>query len=335
MDTDLLKQQSKWKDGLKEIRQIMGQVEQQGFSNLKSWKNHWDHQLYKALEHQYQVGLEALNEYLPEIEVFLTYRQRKIQFQPPIEEIRMKYYSQLKRFLAIPKLFRGCNESTENLIFPAIIERNAHRFSHLFRKAEELFAQLEKKRDHFLDWVALGSVDIEDFIQENFKLAEDWDQNFSASKARGQDIGRLPSGKDKLQCIIINYAPLRSEIELLNRKYWDILAITLQRSIIGDIEAIENFTTEATDNLRRQPQTVEEIGEANSMHKNYQEKTPDMLTLFENADKKNKVLTKWTREQVDHVHRIGDVWDNFVSLMDNHEDLISRQVEAIKGKDMT
>ena len=74
MDTDLLKQQNKWKDGLKDIRGIMSQVEQQGFSNLKSWRNHWDHQLYKALEHQYQVGLEALNEYLPEIEVYITYR---------------------------------------------------------------------------------------------------------------------------------------------------------------------------------------------------------------------------------------------------------------------
>ena len=74
----------------------------------------------------------------------------------------------------------------------------------------------------------------------------------SASKARGQDIGRLPSGKEKLQCISINYAPLRSEIELLNRRYWDILMITLQRSIINDIETIEKFTSEATDNLRKQ-----------------------------------------------------------------------------------
>ena len=112
------------------------------------YRNHWDHQLYKALEHQYQVGLEALNEYLPEIEVFITYRQQKLQFQPPIEEIRMKYYSQLKRFLAIPKNFRGVSESSENLIFPAIIERNAHRFSHLFSKAEELFIQLVKKYIH-------------------------------------------------------------------------------------------------------------------------------------------------------------------------------------------
>ena len=109
---------------------------------LSFFRNHWDHQLYKALEHQYQVGLEALNEYLPEIEVFITYRQQKLQFQPPIEEIRMKYYSQLKRFLAIPKNFRGVSESSENLIFPSIIERNAHRFSHLFSKAEELFIQL-------------------------------------------------------------------------------------------------------------------------------------------------------------------------------------------------
>ena len=109
---------------------------------LSIFRNHWDHQLYKALEHQYQVGLEALNEYLPEIEVFITYRQQKLQFQPPIEEIRMKYYSQLKRFLAIPKNFRGVSESSENLIFPSIIERNAHRFSHLFSKAEELFIQL-------------------------------------------------------------------------------------------------------------------------------------------------------------------------------------------------
>ena len=56
MNTDLLKQQAKWKEILKEIRQIMTSVEQEGFTNLKTWRNHWDRQLYKALEHQYQVS---------------------------------------------------------------------------------------------------------------------------------------------------------------------------------------------------------------------------------------------------------------------------------------
>ncbi len=55
MDTDLLRQQNKWKEILKEIRQIMSNVEQEGFTNLKTWRNHWDRQLYKTLEHQYQV----------------------------------------------------------------------------------------------------------------------------------------------------------------------------------------------------------------------------------------------------------------------------------------
>lgn len=55
MDTDLLRHQMQWKEGLKEIRQIMTQVEQDGFTNLKTWRNHWDRQLYKTLEHQYQV----------------------------------------------------------------------------------------------------------------------------------------------------------------------------------------------------------------------------------------------------------------------------------------
>lgn len=47
----------------------------QGFAveNMKTWKAHWDRQLYKALEHQYQMGLEALNENLPEIKIELTF----------------------------------------------------------------------------------------------------------------------------------------------------------------------------------------------------------------------------------------------------------------------
>ena len=55
MNTDLLRQRQKWKDGIKDIRQIMTRVEEEGFTGLKVWRNHWDRQLYKALEHQYQV----------------------------------------------------------------------------------------------------------------------------------------------------------------------------------------------------------------------------------------------------------------------------------------
>ena len=76
MGVDLLRQQQRWKSTLMDIRHMMASLIQEGFnpSNMKSWRLHWDHQLYKALEHQYQMGLESLNENLPEIKIELIYR---------------------------------------------------------------------------------------------------------------------------------------------------------------------------------------------------------------------------------------------------------------------
>lgn len=335
MNTDLLRQQNKWKDILKEIRLIMTQVEQNGFTNLKTWRAHWDRQLYKALEHQYQVGLEALNEHLPEIQVDLIYRQQQLQFRPPIEEIRMKYFTQLKRFLSIPNNFRGVGESTENLIFPLIIERNAHRFGHLFKKAEELFQRLEHVKMKFKDWVVLGSVNLEEMIEENCLTPEDWERNFRSSKAKGQEIGRINMANEKIDCIQVSVNPVRTEIEMLNRKLWDTLVNMLQRSILNDITDIEKFAVEAMDTLRKQPQSVDEIGEANKKHKEYEELSPTMMKKFENADQKNKILAAWSRESVDQVARVAGIWDNFTSLMGNFELVISKQVEAIQSNLMT
>merc|ERR1712155_21970 len=57
--------------------------------------------------------------------------------------------------------------------------------------------------------------------------------------------------------------------------------------------------------------------------------------MFQNADRKNRILTAWTRENVDQVTRVTGIWDNFSSLMENHELIISKQVDAIKANLMT
>ncbi|XP_069679211.1 cytoplasmic dynein 2 heavy chain 1 isoform X2 [Periplaneta americana] len=335
MNTDLLRHQQQWKEGLKDIRNIMSQVEDQKFSNMKSWRAHWDRQLYKALEHQYQVGLEALNEHLPEIKVELVYRQQKLQFRPPMEEIRTKYYGQLKRFLAIPNNFRGVSESNESLIFPTIIDRNAHRFGHLFVKAEELFGRLDAVKDRWLQWVALGSVDLDQLAEQYLHTSEDWDRNFRASKTWSQEIAKLPTTDEKIDCFSVSFLPVRAEIELHNRRYWDTVVSSLQSSIVRDVSAIEKFTSESTELLSRQPQTVEEIGEANAKHAEIMKVSPEMLKVFEEAEKKNKTLASWTKERVEQVSRMAAMWDNFQAMLDNHQYLLSKQVEGIKSNLMT
>nr|CAD7453928.1 unnamed protein product [Timema tahoe] len=308
MNTDLLRHQQQWKDGLKDIRGVVGLVESQKFSNMKSWRAHWDRQLYKALEHQYQVGLAALDQHLPEIKIELVYRychlyseiitlkqsavdiqpcnptiaslyslhlkklsvQQKLQFRPPMEEIRMKYYGQLKRFLSIPNNFRGVSDSQESQIFPTIID------SHVFSRAEHLFVRLETVKERWRQWVALGSLDLDQLAEQHLHTAEDWDRNFRASKTCSQEIAKLPSTEEKVECFSVSFLPVRAEVELHNRRYWDTLVSSLQISIVRDVGAIDKFISESTQALSRQPHSVEEIGQANVRHCEIMALTPQV-----------------------------------------------------------
>jgi dynein heavy chain 2 len=77
-------------------------------------------------------------------------RQQKLQFRPSIEEVRAKYYREMKKFLTIPTKFKGVSDiAPEHNIFMAMSERNAHRFDGLYDKAEQLFEKLSKVENDF------------------------------------------------------------------------------------------------------------------------------------------------------------------------------------------
>lgn len=71
---------------------------------------------------------------------------------------------------------QGVNEVNEHPVFPAIVDRNAHRFGQLFQRAEELFQRLENMKDRFHDLCAIGGSDMEQLVQQHCKTAEDWDR---------------------------------------------------------------------------------------------------------------------------------------------------------------
>ncbi|CAB4065051.1 Dual specificity mitogen-activated protein kinase kinase mek-1,Dual specificity mitogen-activated protein kinase kinase mek-2,Dual specificity mitogen-activated protein kinase kinase dSOR1,Dual specificity mitogen-activated protein kinase kinase 4,Dual specificity mitogen-activated protein kinase kinase 3,Dual specificity protein kinase FUZ7,Dual specificity mitogen-activated protein kinase kinase 5,Dual specificity mitogen-activated protein kinase kinase sek-1,MAP kinase kinase PBS2,Dual specificity mitog len=212
-------------------------------------------------------------------------------------------------------------------------DQNAHRFSHLFEKAEELFKKLEQVKNRFEEWVALGSIDsMEEFIQSHCHTAEDFKRNFQASKAKAQEIGRLSTKtEEKIDCILILFGPVLSEIELLNRKYWDYLSLVLQKSVVNDIDQIETFAQNAIQSLGKLPQTVEEIGECNTRHREYVRKTPEIMDLYNSADTKNRILIAWTNETMDKISKVENIWNNYSSAMDNYETSVSHQMESVKA----
>ena len=67
-------------------------------------------------------------------------RQQHLQFRPPLEEIRSKFYREMRRFITIPLHFRGVGQGEGQLgkpqqtIFPRMIDRNAKGLLAVYRK---------------------------------------------------------------------------------------------------------------------------------------------------------------------------------------------------------
>lgn len=63
-------------------------------------------------------------------------RHHKLQFRPSLEEVRAKYYREMRKFVCIPLHFRGIGDSATatSTIFPRLINRNASGFSVVYRK---------------------------------------------------------------------------------------------------------------------------------------------------------------------------------------------------------
>ena len=120
-------------------------------------------------------------------------RFQQLQFRPPLEEIRAKYYRDMKKFICIPLHFRGVGiDSSSSTIFPRVIDRNAPSFSTVYTKAEGLFSRLQKSVVQFEKWVVLGSRDLDALVDRHCRTTADFEKNFRSLKGRGRDAEKLP-----------------------------------------------------------------------------------------------------------------------------------------------
>ncbi|XP_038236236.1 cytoplasmic dynein 2 heavy chain 1 isoform X1 [Dermochelys coriacea] len=336
MNIDLLRQQQRWKDGLQELRSGFASLESQGFlpRDMKAWRQHWNHQLYKALEHQYQMGLEALNENLPEINIDLTYKQGRLQFKPPFEEVRARYYREMKRFISLPNQFRGVSETEEESIFTIMTERNASGFLTTFNKAEDLFRRLAEVSNQFKEWIIIGQVDMETLVEKHLSGEQDWEKNFKALKGKGKEVERLPS-TIKIDCLIVNCNPVKTVIDDLIQKLFDVLVLSLRKSIQAHLHDISSFLTDATEALIVRPQTVDEIGEDNLKYGSLQKKKTEIFVQFQEAEDKNKLLRTVAGGGLDTISNLRAMWDKFELMMESHQLMIKEQIEVMKGNVMS
>uniref|UniRef100_A0A182JQU2 Cytoplasmic dynein 2 heavy chain 1 n=1 Tax=Anopheles christyi TaxID=43041 RepID=A0A182JQU2_9DIPT len=329
MDTDLIRQANVWKEEIRNLRETVASMERQGYGNLHPFKLHWDHQLYKVLEYQYIVGLLDVHQKLPEIHLDLIFRQQRIQFRPTLEEIRSKYYAQVRRFVEKPVNFKGLSDQA-GALFKVMIDRNYQQFRVIYEKAEIVFRQLLEFRDSWLPFVALGMVDLEQLCTVHCTSWQHWDNNFRACKRFSQQLARIQEREKEIDCLVINYAPLCSDIEALSRRYWEALASSLRTSILDSIAEIQEYLAYSFNVLQNIPQDELGIAESSAKYEKIIHDLPKMSELMKSLQGKDTCLAGWCKERVSALAGILLQWNQLQPLIDNHQTLLQGRLDIIK-----
>ena len=329
MNVSLVKNKAKWKDVIQNIRSQIVNVETHyniSPKNTSTWKTHLDYQLYKVLEHHYRMGLESFHDDIPEINVEMIYKQSKIQFKPPYEEIRTKYYREIKKFVNIPIAFKGFSDN-DNL-FNNILYDNKKSLNTIYQRAEAIFQKLLKAQDIFKDWVIVQNVDIDEIIDNNLETVKDYENNFKMIKNKGKELEQMKNTVN-INNIVISTSGVKSAIDNQLQNMFDSLLSGLRRFVTKHGNQIENFVNKGMDLLSKRPQTYEEIGEANKCHDDLMEEKLQIQSQMENVEAKNKLLKFVSGNGVD-LSSLKAKWDKLEMIIQSHELMIKEQVDILR-----
>ncbi|KAF7250799.1 Cytoplasmic dynein 2 heavy chain 1 [Varanus komodoensis] len=184
------------------------------------------------------------------------------------------------------------------------------------------------------EWVIIGQVDMEALVEKNLFNEHDWEKNFKTLKGKGKEVERLPSTV-KVDCITVNCNPVKSVIDDLIQKLYDVLVMSLRKSIQAHVHDISSFLNDAMKTLVARPQTVDEITEDNLKYKNLKEKKEEIFLLFQEAEGKNKLLRTVAGSGIETIGNLRATWDKFELMIESHQLMIKEQIEVMKDNLMS
>ena len=328
ISTDLVKNQSKWKENLDSIRKLVLSVQEHGISldSTIAWRNHLDVQIFKAFQFQYKLGLENLHANLPEIKIDLIYKNQSLQFRPPFEEIRAKYYREIKKFINLPIGFKTLGDSK---IFLSLISNCSSSLLNVYSRSEKIFDDLLKVIDVFEDWAVLGCVNLETVVSENLKCIADWELNLKILKQKGKEVESIPQ-MIRIGCICISTSGLRSSIEDQLQNLHDSIILAIRSSLSIKISKIEEFIGNATEILSFKAQSMEDITLAAQKQKKLIADKAFLKVDYEEVEAHNKFLKTVSGAGID-VTMVQSQWSKLEIILESHELMMAEQLDVLRN----
>ncbi|KAK6296185.1 hypothetical protein J4Q44_G00338980 [Coregonus suidteri] len=85
------------------------------------------------------------------------------------------------------------------------------------------------------------------------------------------------------------------------------------------------------ETLSSRPESIDEIGEANSRHSQIHARKPDILPQFQAAEEKNRLLRAVAGGGLDSLSSLRAKWDKLELMMESHQLMIKEQVEVMRS----
>ncbi|CAM9184751.1 unnamed protein product, partial [Discosporangium mesarthrocarpum] len=339
MSVDLLRQRDRWKARWAQVREVVGGMRTRyPTSSMAQWVEYWDHQIFKALEAGYQMGLESLNEYLPEVRSELVFAQRTVQLKPPLEEIRSSYYREMKKFVGIPSAFEGLGNSQ---VYRDMAPANSQFLLRVFEKAEGIFHRLAMLQDRYKGWVVLGMVDLDSYVDKHVSSAEGYELNYRILRLRRKEAEKLPEAA-KVDCVTVSLSPFKATLEDQLQRLADALTISLRKAVLLNFRAVDGFLEESMEKLGRRPRTVADIGQAKRDSKEVDNSKEEMRRLsnkcvalkellLQHAPGNQVIDTSEVLSKMAGLDGEGGRWDEFEVAAEAFHDIVEEQKESLRG----
>eukprot|EP00392_Amoebophrya_sp_AT5.2_P002499 g2504.t1 len=303
----LLRQREVWKQKLQEISKVVTatttlcDISDANELELatKPWRVFWDHQLFKIMECQYKLGMESLNESLPEMKADLIFVNKQCKLKPPVEELRTNYYKEIKSFIQLPLAFKGLEGAPH--IYKAMPDRNPDSLQGVFAKAEELFEKVVSKTNgtdaggvatssssggapSLADFLVLGqNWELVNDLVDKFEDTKEWDVNFKFVKQKKKEVEKLPDVM-KIDCVTLSTVLLKSTIEDQLDRFSDLMIIRLKKIVTQQCREKIEFFEQSLEKLNVRPDSVSELGQAQAEAAKLIEKQPVLQKEISDLD---------------------------------------------------
>ncbi|RNF18023.1 cytoplasmic dynein 2 heavy chain 1 isoform X1 [Trypanosoma conorhini] len=338
-NVDLARHMDQWRSAVDGMRTSFVEfLHTHHFGSHNAWRRHLDAQIYKALEHQYQRGLETLHEKMDELKVELVFKQGQVHFKPTFEAMREAYYVKLREFVSVPLRFRGLQEKRESggpyemyEIMPLV---NKDRLVTVHLKALELFSKLTRLRKAFQAHMVIGACgvngapDIDTVVEEVCKTLPQFVDGFRIIKEQAQKLQYIENTM-KVDCFTVSTIPAKASMEEQLHRLEESLLNAMRKKINKSLVDVDDFVFNASNIITRQPTTMDEVGQANKAYYEFVETMPSYQAKFTEVEELNRVLRQQSGTAID-LSATKSRWEHLSEAMASHHKIIDASVSKMR-----